>query len=250
MLKIEDLTVKAGDKVIIDGLNLEIEENTIHVIMGQNGAGKSTILKAIMNIDDYDIVKGKITYNGEDITGLDTSLIAKKGIYYLMQNPTEVMGITNAEIIRTARSERGIKESIFEFNKRVDEASSALSIDKSFIYRDANVSMSGGEKKKNELLQMYLLSPKLILLDEMDSGLDVDGLDTLTKALVEYKNKNNASILIITHHTNILKNIMPNKVHVLLDGKISEVGDISLAEKIEKNGFKGAFNRDLEAENE
>lgn len=241
MLKIKDLSVKTSDKEILKGLNLEVGNDQIHVIMGPNGVGKSTICKTIMHHPDYNITKGSITFNNEDITNESTSEIAKKGIFFLMQSPTEIPGVTNAELLRTALVERGIKESIFEFNKHMNDAVSDLHIDKSFIHHNINERMSGGEKKKNELLQLYLLKPNLILLDEVDSGLDIDSLESLSASLLEYKKKSKCSIVLITHHTNIFKYIKPDKVHVLIDGKIILDGDISLAEKIEEFGYKGAF---------
>ena len=241
MLKIKDLSVKADDKEILKGLNLEVGDNQIHVIMGPNGVGKSTICKAIMHHPDYKVTRGSITYKNDDITNSETSEIAKKGIFFLMQSPTEIPGVTNAEMLRTALTDRGVKESIFEFNKHMNEAVNKLHIDKSFIHHNINERMSGGEKKKNELLQLYILKPSLILLDELDSGLDIDSLESLSASLLEYKSKNKCSIILITHHTNILKYIHPDKVHVLIDGKIVLDGDESLAEKIEEFGFKGAF---------
>lgn len=250
MLKIKNLSVNAGGKHILNDFNLNIKKNEVHVIMGPNGAGKSTICKAIMGHDDYEVTSGKIIYENEEINGQPVYEIAQKGIFYLLQNPTEIHGVTNAELLRTARNERGIKESIFEFNKRLNEVCEKLQIDKNFIHRNTNENMSGGEKKKNELLHLYMLKPNLILLDEMDSGLDIDGLDTLCKALNEYKSETKCSILIITHHTNILKHIHPDKVHVLFDGKIIQEGDSKLAEMIELYGFKGAFNMSASVNNE
>lgn len=244
MLKINNLCVRVGDKKIINKLNLTIGEDEIHVIMGPNGVGKSTICKVILGHPDYEISSGSIKFLDKDITREKTSEIAKMGIFLLEQSPTEIPGVTNAEMLRTALIDRGIKESIFEFNKHMNDAISSLGIDKSYIHHNINERMSGGEKKKNELLQMYVLKPKLILLDEMDSGLDVDALESLSKGILEYKKENKCSVLIITHHTNILKYIKPDRVHVLTDGTISETGDALLAEKIEKYGFKGAIGMD------
>lgn len=250
MLNIKNLCVEVDNKRIIDGFNLSIKSDEIHVIMGPNGVGKSTICKVIMHHPDYKITKGTINFNGEDITNLNTSEIAKKGIFYLMQSPTEIPGVTNAEMLRTALVDRGIKESIFDFNKRVSESASKLDIDKSYIHHNINERMSGGEKKKNELLQLYVLKPELILLDELDSGLDVDALESLSKGIIEYKRSSKCSIIIITHHTNILKYIKPDYVHILSNGKIIESGDISLANKIEESGFKGTINVDSGEEHE
>ena len=162
MLKIEHLSVSVGDKEILSDLNLVIPKNEIHVIMGPNGTGKSTICKAIMGNKDYKITQGSITYNNERIDSMNADEIAKKGIFLLEQNPTEIAGVTNAEMLRAALSDRGIKESIFEFNKRLSSACERLGIDKAFIHHNINENLSGGEKKKNELSQIDVLKPSLI----------------------------------------------------------------------------------------
>lgn len=242
MLKISNLYIKAEEKSIINGLNLEIPDGEIHVIMGPNGVGKSTICKTIMGDKNYTVTKGKIIYNGVDLLSLSTNEISLQGVFLLMQNPISIPGVTNAEMLRAAVSERGIKESIFEFNKRLNDAVEKLNIDKEFIHHNINEYMSGGEKKKNEMLQIEMLRPSLILLDELDSGLDIDSLKELATRLYNYRKEYNASILIITHHINILEYLPPNKVYCLKDGKIIKEGDETLAKKIEKDGFKGAFS--------
>lgn len=242
MLKIENLTVEVDEKKIIDGLDLTIPKNEIHVIMGPNGIGKSTICRTIMGDKRYKIVGGTITYNNERIDGMDANEIAKRGVFLLQQNPTEIAGVTNAEMLRSALTDRGIRESIFEFNKKMQASCEKLGISKEFIHHNINENMSGGEKKKNELMQIEVLKPSLILLDELDSGLDVDSLRTLTRGLSEYKNETKASILIITHHTNILEYLEPDRVYILNDGRVAMEGDMELAKKIEKNGFRGAFS--------
>lgn len=242
MLKIRNLKVEVEGKLIIDGLNLNVQKGTVHAIMGPNGSGKSTICNAMMGNHEYQIKGGKIEFLGENIADMPTNEISKRGIFLIMQNPTEIPGVTNAELLRAAMSERGIKESIFEFNKHLKEACEVLHIDKSFIHRNINERMSGGEKKKNELLELYMLKPSLIILDELDSGLDVDSLKEACSFLNDYKEKTGATMIIITHHTNILNYIKPDKVHIISNGKIVEEGDYSLAEKIEKSGFNGAFN--------
>ena len=250
MLKIKNLCAEVENKQILKGINLTVPANNVSVIMGPNGTGKSTICKIIMGDNDYKITKGTIEFNNENITDMSTSEIAQRGIFLVMQNPTEIPGVTNAEMLRTALTARGIKESIFEFNKRLNETCEILHIDKSFIHRNINERMSGGEKKKNELLQLYMLKPSLIILDELDSGLDVDSLNSLSTALMEYKKENKCSIIIITHHTNILKYIEPDAVYVLNNGEIVETGDMSLANSIEKYGFSGAFNMSESDEHE
>ena len=242
MLKIKNLSVEVDGKKILEDLTLSIPKNEIHVIMGPNGIGKSTICKTIMGDKNYKITNGSITYENEDLSTMTSNEISKLGIFYLFQNPIEIPGVTNAEMLRTALVNRGIKESIFEFNRRMNEACEKLSIDKSFIHHNINENMSGGEKKKNELLQIDILKPSLLLLDELDSGLDIDSLKSLTKGLNEYKEETKCSILIITHHTNILEYLHPDKVYILNGGKVILDGDMTLAKSIEKNGFKGAFS--------
>ena len=192
MLKVKNLTVSSKDKKeILKDLNLEINENEVHVIMGQNGTGKSTLCKTILGDRINFDVKGKITYENEDITNMPVSEIAKKGIFMLFQNPLEIAGVTNAEMLRLALSERGIHKSIFEFNKELNEVLKKVGLPKEFLHRGINERMSGGERKKNEMLHLYILKPKLIILDELDSGLDIDSLKSITKNLKEYNNENN-----------------------------------------------------------
>ena len=205
--------------------------------MGPNGTGKSSLLKAIMNNKEYE-KDGTILYNNEDITNIPTNEIANKGIYYLSQSPIEVEGITNAELIKTALVEKGIKYNIFEFKKECESITNKLEMDKSFINRYVNVGMSGGERKKNEILHMNLLKPSLILLDEIDSGLDVDALKVIANNLIEYQENTNASILIITHQQSLIDILNPDYVHVISNKLLRKSGDISLAKEISKNGFK------------
>ena len=207
MLKITNLTVTAKENAqeILKDFNLEIKPGEIHVLMGPNGIGKSTICKTIFNHPDYEIKKGTITYNNEDLTKLTPTEISRLGIFLLNQNPIEISGITTAELLRNVLSETT--------NSKVD-------IPKEFVHRDINFNMSGGEKKKMELLQILLLEPKFIILDEIDSGLDVDSTKLVGQVLQEYFKEKEASFLIITHHQDIL-NYFPNyQVHILENGKI------------------------------
>lgn len=242
MLKIKDLKIEASGKTIVESLNLKIPAGEIHVIMGPNGIGKSTICRTIMGDPNFKVSAGTLEYNNEEITKLPPNERAKRGIFLLEQNPTAIPGVTNAEMLRVAEADRGIKESIFEFNKRLSKACEDLHIDSGYIHHNINESMSGGEKKKNELLQIEILRPSLILLDELDSGLDVDSLKSLATRLDEYRKETKSSILIITHHKNILDYLPPDKVYILNDGKMSMEGGMELAEAVEKNGFKGAFS--------
>ena len=238
MLKIENLTVSVNNKQILKDFSLDIEDGKIVGLMGPNGTGKSTICKVIMGDPNYIVESGSIKYNGEDLLSLPVNERSKRGIYLDSQNPIEIEGVTNAEMLRSALECRtGEKINFFEFNKKVTAICNELNIPASFIHRGVNEGMSGGEKKKNELLHLYILSPKLILLDELDSGLDVDALKDLASSLKSYM-KEDISILIITHHISILEYLKPDYVHVLSNGSIIKSGDYSLAKEIEESGFR------------
>ena len=239
MLKITNLEVKAEDKTIINNFNLSIGDGEIHVLMGPNGTGKSTICKVLLSHPDYTITNGDIIFDNESIKNLDPTSISRKGIFLLNQNPIEVEGITNAEMLRNALSERTNSHiDIFSFNKKLNEVCEIINIPKSFVHRDLNFNMSGGEKKKNELLHLFILEPKFIILDEIDSGLDIDALKTVGLALNKYYEKYKPSILIVTHHADILKYFTKYQVHIMHHGTIIENGDESLIKKIEIEGFR------------
>ena len=240
MLIIKDLYAKVKDssKEIIKGLNLEIKENEIHVIMGPNGAGKSTLSNIIFNNPKYEITKGEILFEGEKINDLKPNEIAKKGIFMSFQIPEVIPGITNAEFLKSAKTSiTGEKVNLFEFANLLEENMDKLDINKNYINREVNVGFSGGEKKKNEILQMLTLNPKLAILDETDSGLDVDAIKTVSKGIKLFKNEHN-SVLIITHNTKILKDLDIDYVHILVDGKIVKTGNKDLAKEIEEKGYK------------
>jgi Fe-S cluster assembly ATP-binding protein len=239
MLVIKDLYAKVAgtNKEIIKGLNLEINENEIHVIMGPNGAGKSTLSNVIFNNPKYEITSGEIIFEGENITDLDTDKIAKKGLFMSFQIPEVIPGITNAEFLKSAKTSiTGEKVNLFEFANTLDDNMDKLNIDKKYINREVNVGFSGGEKKKNEILQLLTLNPKLAILDETDSGLDVDAIKTVSKGIKLFKNDKNA-VLIITHSTKLIKDLDVNYVHILVDGKIVKTGTKELANEIDEKGF-------------
>ena len=241
LLKIENIYTIASDdnnKEILKGLNLEINKGEVHVIMGPNGSGKSTLANTIFSSNRYIKTKGKITLDNEDITNLRTDEIAKKGVFMSFQTPEEIKGITLGQFLKsTKQSITGEKPGIYEFIKEVESNMKELNMKEEYVSREFNVGFSGGEKKKNEILQMLMLKPRLAILDETDSGLDVDAIKTVVKGINLYKNKDNA-ILIITHSTKILKGLDVDRVHVLVDGKIVKTGDYSLALEIEENGYK------------
>lgn len=241
MLKITNLSTKVVDSdiKILDKLNLEIGDGEVHAIMGPNGTGKSTLAKTIMGNYQYEVTSGTIKYNNKDITKLDVDKRAKLGIFLQMQDPTIIDGVSNSEFIRTAKNEIiGEKTNIYEFITDIESNMKELKLDTNLVHRSVNKDFSGGEKKKNEILQLKMLKPSFIILDELDSGLDIDSLKIVCKNIVEYKKNNkDCSILIITHYPRILEYIKPDYVHILKDGNIKETGDFKLASEIEKNGY-------------
>ena len=237
LLSIQDLHVNAGDKEILKGINLTINAGEIHVIMGPNGSGKTTTANAVFNNPTYTKVKGKVTFAGEDITSDSPDEIARKGAFMSFQLPEEIPGISVANFLKSAKGNiTGKPVKIFEFRKELQQYMEELKIKPEYMEINLNVGFSGGEKKKNEILQMLVLNPKLAILDETDSGLDVDAIRTVSKGIEMFKNENNA-VLIITHNTKILHNLSADYVHVLVDGKIVKTGSKELAQDIEENGY-------------
>ena len=238
LLQIKDLYVNAGKKQILKGLNLTINKGEVHVIMGPNGAGKSTLANCIFNNPEYTKISGKIDFEGENINDLSTDKIAKKGIFMSFQSPEEIPGISCLNFLKTAKNkiqEKPVK--IFEFKDTVKKYVEELNMNPKLIDRNLNVGFSGGEKKKNEILQMLVLNPKLSILDETDSGLDVDAIRTVSKGIEMYKSSENA-VLIITHNMRILENLKVDIVHILVDGKIVKTGNADLAKEIEQEGYE------------
>lgn len=237
LLEIKELYANVEEKQILKGLNLNINKGEIHVIMGPNGAGKSTLANVILNNPAYKKIGGSIEFEGKNINNLTTDKIAKKGIFMSFQSPEEIPGISNINFLKYAKSkmtEKPVK--IFEFKEMLENYMQELNMNSKLIDRNLNVGFSGGEKKKNEILQMLVLNPKLAILDETDSGLDVDAIKTVSKGIDMYKSDKNA-VLIITHNTKILANLKVDYVHILVDGKIVKTGDASLAKEIEESGY-------------
>ena len=240
MLNIKNLEAKVDNKYILNGLNLDIKPGEVHAIMGPNGSGKSTLANVLSGKNGYEI-KGEIKYNGENLSELSTEERAQKGIFLAFQYPLEIPGVNTNVFLRTSlnsvRKARGEKElDTLSFLKIVKEKSSELGIDEKFLSRQLNVGFSGGEKKKNEILQMKILQPKLSILDETDSGLDIDALRIVADGVNSYKNKENA-FLIITHYQRLLDYIKPDFIHVLSKGKIVKTGDAELGVELEKTGY-------------
>ena len=237
LLEIKDLYVKAEEKEILKGINLKINKGEIHVIMGPNGSGKTTTANAILNNPMYVKEKGSIIFEEEDITNLKTDEIARKGIFMSFQLPEEIPGISVTNFLKYAKNKvTGKPVKIFEFKDELKKYMENLNMDSKNMERSLNVGFSGGEKKKNEILQMLVLNPKLAILDETDSGLDVDAIKTVSNGIEMFKNNEN-SILIITHNTKILSSLKVDYVHVLVNGKIVKTGGQELAREIEENGY-------------
>lgn len=240
MLTIKNLSVSVGEKEILKDFSLTVNEKEVHAIMGPNGIGKSTICKTIMGDPNYIVTSGSIFYNDTDLLKLNVSERARLGIYLLNQSPIEIPGVSNAEMLRLRLNENNPTPiSIFDFNKKMTSICEKLDIPKSFIHRGINEGMSGGERKKNELLHLWMLEPSLIILDELDSGLDIDSLKTVTNSLNEYLETHpKASILLVTHHEPLLNMLNASNIHIMKDGRIIKSGDLSLAKEIENQGYK------------
>ena len=243
MLEIKNVYCSITDSNlnILKGLSLKIKEGETHVIMGPNGTGKSTLAKAIMGHYKYSITKGDILIDKESILNLTVDERAKKGLYLCMQDPTVIEGVSNSEFLRTALSSKtGTKVNLYSFITDMEKAMREVELDSNMLHRSLNMGFSGGEKKKNEILGLKVLKPKYIILDEIDSGLDVDSLRIVCKNIKQYiKENKDASLLIITHYPRILEYLKPDYVHILKDGKIRKSGDISLALEVEKEGYTG-----------
>ncbi|MCF0135396.1 MAG: Fe-S cluster assembly ATPase SufC [Lachnospiraceae bacterium] len=241
LLKIRGLraSVTADDTQILHGIDLDIMPGEIHVLMGPNGAGKSTLGNCIMGNPAYTITDGTIEFNGQDITHESTDKRAKAGLFLSFQNPIEVPGITLSTFIKTASEEiTGDHVRLWKFRKQLESNMEMLQMDKAYLDRDLNVGFSGGEKKKAEILQLLTLQPKLAILDETDSGLDVDAVRTVSQGVEQYMKESGRALIIITHSTRILEALKVNYTHVLVDGKLVATGDASIIDDINQNGFE------------
>ena len=245
ILDIRDLSVAISDditgekKQILDRVSLSVKEGTTHVLLGPNGAGKSTLGYTISGHEKYEVVGGSIDFCGEDLTAFNTYERARKGIFLSFQNPLEVPGVTLSNFIRTAKEQvTGKKIKLWDFKKELTAMMELLDMDTSYMERDLNVGFSGGEKKKSEILQLLMLAPKFAILDETDSGLDVDAVRTVSKGVSAYQEKVGGALLIITHSTRILESLSVDHTHVMVDGSIVANGDANLVDEINKNGFE------------
>jgi len=241
MLKIENLHASINGTEILKGINLTLNPGEVHAIMGPNGSGKSTLAHVLSGREGYEITDGSVTYTGLNLLELDPEIRAREGLFLAFQYPIEIPGVNNTSFLKTAlneiRKHQGLEElDAMDFLALIKKKMKLVDIDQSLLNRPVNEGFSGGEKKRNEILQMAVLEPKLAILDETDSGLDIDALKTVAHGVNRYKNKDNA-ILIITHYQRLLDYIVPDFVHVLYDGKIVKSGDKNLALELEKRGY-------------
>ncbi|MBC1323853.1 Fe-S cluster assembly ATPase SufC [Listeria welshimeri] len=238
-LKIQDLHVEIEGKEILKGVNLEISTGEIHAIMGPNGTGKSTLSSAIMGHPKYEVTQGTITLDGEDVLEMEVDERARAGLFLAMQYPSEISGVTNAEFIRAAinsRREEGDEIPVMQFIRKLDAKMDILDMDEEMAERYLNEGFSGGEKKRNEILQLLMIEPKLAILDEIDSGLDIDALKVVSKGVNEMRGEG-FGCLIITHYQRLLNYITPDFVHVMMQGKVVKEGGPELAKRLEAEGY-------------
>ena len=238
LLEVKNLHVDVEDKQILHGVNLEIGKGETHVLMGPNGTGKSTLGYALMGNPRYTVREGEIWFDGKNITDEAVNERAKAGIFLSFQNPLEVPGVTLSSFIRNALEQKtGKRIRLWDFKKELERTMEILQMDPSYAERDLNVGFSGGEKKKAEILQLLMLKPSLAILDETDSGLDVDAVRTVSAGIEEYHKNSKGSLMINTHSTKILESLTVDYTHVMVEGKIIETGDASLVDKINESGF-------------
>ena len=243
LLDVQNISVSVDKKTVLKNLNLKIGEGETHVLMGPNGAGKSTLGNALMGNPVYTLDGGKIIFEGQDLTGESTDKRARAGMFLSFQNQLEVPGISLESFIRSSIQQRtGERVKLFQFQKELQKNMRLLNMDESYAKRDLNVGFSGGERKKSEILQLLMLKPKFAILDETDSGLDVDAVRTVSKGVEEYQKNQNGGLLIITHSTRILESLHVDYTHVLVKGQIVKTGDGSLVEEINEKGFDKYIN--------
>ncbi|EOB8332223.1 Fe-S cluster assembly ATPase SufC [Staphylococcus aureus] len=239
-LEIKDLHVSIEDKEILKGVNLTINTDEIHAIMGPNGTGKSTLSSAIMGHPSYEVTKGEVLLDGVNILELEVDERAKAGLFLAMQYPSEITGVTNADFMRSAtnaKREEGQEINLMQFIKKLDKNMDFLDIDKDMAQRYLNEGFSGGEKKRNEILQLMMLEPKFAILDEIDSGLDIDALKVVSKGINQMRGENFGALM-ITHYQRLLNYITPDKVHVMYAGKVVKSGGPELAKRLEEEGYE------------
>ena len=250
-LEVKDLHVSIEGKEILKGVNLEVNTNEVHAIMGPNGTGKSTLAAAIMGHPSYEVTSGSITLDGEDVLEMEVDERAKAGLFLAMQYPSEVTGVTNADFLRTAinaRREEGDEIPLMKFIKELDKTMDFLDMDENMATRYLNEGFSGGEKKRNEILQMMMIKPKIAILDEIDSGLDIDALKIVSDGINEMRGEGFGALM-ITHYQRLLNYIEPDHVHVMMQGRVVKSGGAELAKRLEAEGYDW-IKEELGIENE
>ena len=239
LLTIENLSVEIEEKELLHGVSMEVGGGETHVLMGPNGAGKSTLGYTVMGSPEYKVTGGSIFFDGADITNETPDQRAKRGIFLSFQNPVEIPGITLSDFLRNALEQvTGQRMKLWDFKKQLKAAMDVLQMDAAYADRDLNVGFSGGEKKKAEILQLLMLKPKLAILDETDSGLDVDAVRTVSAGIAAYRKSCGGSLLIITHNTKILEALSVDRAHIVADGKIVREGGAELIAEINEHGFE------------
>ena len=238
-LEVRDLHANAGDTQILNGINLTVRSGEVHAVLGPNGAGKSTLSAAIMGKPGYTVTKGSIMLNDRDIGAMPTWQRALAGLHLVMQYPTEIPGVGIDELLSEALSERGIDPA--KLTARIAGEATRIGLDEALIHRAVNVDFSGGEKKRNETLQLAVLEPRIVVLDELDSGLDIDALRDCARRVEDLTNERNLGVLVITHYSRIFADLKPNFVHILAKGRIVASGGPELADQLERDGYE-AFN--------
>ena len=245
LLTINTLSVEIEEKELLHGVSMEVGSGETHVLMGPNGAGKSTLGYTVMGSPEYRVTGGSIVFDGADITNETPDKRAKRGIFLSFQNPVEIPGITLSDFLRNALEQvTGQRLKLWDFKKQLKAAMEVLQMDASYAERDLNVGFSGGEKKKAEILQLLMLKPKLAILDETDSGLDVDAVRTVSAGIAAYRESCGGSLLIITHNTKILDALHVDRAHIIADGKIVKEGGAELIAEINENGFEHLTGKD------
>ncbi len=244
LLDVQNINVKVEEKQVVQNLSLKINPGETHVLMGPNGAGKSTLGNALMGNPVYTMTSGKIIFNGADISEEKTDARAKAGLFLSFQNPLEIPGISLENFIRSAMQQRtGERVNLFKFQKELKANMEFLNMDESYAKRDLNLGFSGGERKKSEILQLLMLKPKLAILDETDSGLDVDAVRTVSRGIEEYRKRHDGGLLVITHSTKILESLKVDRTHIIVKGQIVRTGDASLVREVNEKGFDQFMNQ-------